>query len=93
MAARYGRFGTGIENWKPNSDKTIWVHKNNPEMKVFIRPNTNRTHNKAKYQVYHTEYAGRGKIVSAPYDYCATMVSARKEATRHLKQWNNPWNW
>jgi len=92
MPARYGKFGTGIDNWKPNSDKTVWIHKNNSEMKVFIRPNTN-VNSKDKYQIYHTEYGGRGAIISSPYDYAKTMVEARKIARKHLTRWNNPWQW
>ena len=92
MAARYGKYGTGIENWRSNSDKTVFVHKNNVEMKVFIRPNTN-VNSKDKYQIYHTEYGGRGSIVSSPYDYAKTMTDARKIARKHLARWNNPYSW
>lgn len=92
MPAKYGRYGTGIENWKPNSDKTVFVHKNNSEMRVFIRPNTS-INSKYKYQIYHTEYGGRGAIISAPFDYAKTMVEARKIARKHLTQWNNPLMW
>lgn len=92
MPAKYGIWGTGIENWIPNKDKTVWVHKNNKEMKVFIRPNMN-PRERGKYQIFHTEYGGRGAIVGAPFDYAKTMVEARKIARRYLTQWNNPWNW
>jgi hypothetical protein len=91
MPARYGKFGTGIENWRPNADKTVWIHKNNSEMKVFIRPNT-YVNSKDKYQIYHTEYNGRS-AVSASYEYANTMVEARKIARKRLTQWNNPLYW
>lgn len=92
MPAKYGIFGTGIENWKPNQDKTVWVHKNNNKMHVFIRENA-YSKIKAKYQIYHTEYGGKGAIISAPYDYAKTMVDARKIARKHLTRWNNPLQW
>ena len=92
MPAKYGKMGTGIENWKPNSDKTVWTHKNNPEMHVFIRPNAD-IHNNSKYQIYHTVYMGRGKVEGASFKYANTMVEARKIARRILEQWNNPLRW
>ena len=90
MPAKFGKFGTGTENWKPNKDKTVWTHKNNSEMKVFIRPNASGG---LKYQIYHTEYGGRGAIHSAPYEYANSMVEARKVARKRLEQWNNPLSW
>jgi hypothetical protein len=93
MAAKYGKFGTGIENWKPNADKTSWVHKNNPGVHIFIRKNEYRLPGEGKYLVYHATYGRGGKIISHPFDHENTMVDARKQAMKYLKQYNNPLYW
>ncbi len=92
MAARYGIFGSGTENWKSNAEKTQWRHIGSPHMRVIIRPNHNKAV-KAKYEISHTHPGPRGAILPQSPEYAKTMVEARKMAKVHLKHWNNPLLW
>jgi hypothetical protein len=86
------RYGNGTENWKVNGTKTLWTHINNPMLQVRIRK---AAHPAAavKYIVLHNHPAPKGTVIDQPVDYAKTMIEARRYATKHLKHWNNPWQW
>jgi hypothetical protein len=98
MAAKYGRFGTGIENWD-EADKDLWLHKNNTHMFVNIhKAPYSYEKNPRKYLIEHTVYVRdgyqKGQIVrSNKYDYADTIADARKIAKKYLIKYNNVLEW
>ncbi len=104
MAARYGRWGTGVENWK-QGPKDVWVHKNNSGVRVFIRfwPNNSARAkvmgikptkgSRGFYEVGSVLPGRRGTIYDGGLIIARTLREARKEARRIRAQWNNPFSW
>jgi hypothetical protein len=95
MAARYGIFGSGTENWNKEDDlpiQIIWTHINNHHLRVVIRRNPDRTHPE-KYRVSHLHPGPRGAVIIQPFEYVRTLAEAYKKAKVHLKHWNNPFKW
>lgn len=104
MGAKYGKWGTGVENWV-QGPKDTWTHKNNKAVRVFIYFKTIYP-NEAKaygirpgktqpgiYKIGSILPGLQGGAWAGPILTARTISEARAIARSIRETWNNPWNW